>query len=148
MQPLRFSQPQTAALLFVVSLMGLADIASAQQPAPPPIRSEVGFGLFQQRCMGCHGNPDVDKAPAPAILLESAAGSWRSTAASMAGAILSSATPERDDRLFPGDPVQFFTGALNLAHGAAGVLYSLDAVGCGRYPAHEDWLVELGRRLR
>src|SRR5205823_458624 len=53
-----------------------------------------------------------------------------------------SATPERDDRLFPGDPMQSFTGALNLAHGAAGVLYSLDAVGCGRYPAHEDWLVE------
>jgi tRNA A-37 threonylcarbamoyl transferase component Bud32 len=81
-------------------------------------------------------------APAPASLLESAAGSWRSVAASMVGAILSSATPGRDDRLFPGDPMQFSSGALNLAHGAAGVLYSLDAVGFGRYPAHEDWLVE------
>src|SRR6266550_328709 len=87
--------------------------------------------------------PGEPSAPlAPATLLEPAAGNWRSVAASMAGAILSSATPERDDRLFPGDPMQFYAGALNLAHGVAGVLYSLDAVGCGRYPAHEDWLVE------
>jgi hypothetical protein len=60
----------------------------------------------------------------------------------MAAAILSSATPGRDDRLFPGDPMQFYTGGLNMAHGAAGVLYGLAEVGCGRYPAHEDWLVE------
>ncbi|TMK47486.1 MAG: lantipeptide synthetase, partial [Actinobacteria bacterium] len=86
--------------------------------------------------------PPAEPSPAPSTLRESAAGNWRSAAASMAGAILSSATPGRDDRLFPGDPMQFYAGGLNMAHGAAGVLYSLDAVGCGRYPAHEDWLVE------
>lgn len=67
---------------------------------------------------------------------------WERLRRSMANAILSSATPERDDRLFPGDIEQFATGGLNLAHGAAGVLYALDVTGAGRFPDHEQWLVE------
>ena len=43
----------------------------------------------------------------------------------LAGAIVASATAERDDRLFPGDIAQFHSGGLNLAHGAAGVLHAL-----------------------
>jgi lantibiotic modifying enzyme len=60
----------------------------------------------------------------------------------MARAILSSATPARDDRLFPGDIKQFETNGLNLAYGAAGVLYALDVTGAGRHPEHADWLAE------
>lgn len=86
--------------------------------------------------------PPTPSENAPSRLLDGRRDTWRSASASMAAAILSAATPERYDRLFPGDPMQFFTGGLNLAHGAAGVLHTLDAVGCGRYPAHEDWLVE------
>jgi serine/threonine protein kinase len=56
-------------------------------------------------------------------------------------AILASATPERDDRLFPGDPRQFSEGGLGLAHGAAGVLYALDVTGAGRRPEYEQWLL-------
>lgn len=56
-------------------------------------------------------------------------------------AIVASATPERDDRLFPGDPQQFGVGGLGLAYGAAGVLYALAATGAGRYPEFEQWLV-------
>jgi tRNA A-37 threonylcarbamoyl transferase component Bud32 len=74
--------------------------------------------------------------------LEADPAAWPQIRGSMAAAILASATPDRDDRLFPGDVAQFTTGALNLAHGAAGVLYALDAVGAGRHPDHEDWLVE------
>ncbi|WP_433393780.1 class III lanthionine synthetase LanKC [Micromonospora sp. KLBMP9576] len=59
----------------------------------------------------------------------------------LARAILASATPERDDRLFPGDIEQFRSGGLNLAHGAAGVLYALHVSGAGRWPEHERWLV-------
>ncbi|MER5333594.1 class III lanthionine synthetase LanKC [Micromonospora sp. NPDC002717] len=59
----------------------------------------------------------------------------------LARAILASATPDRDDRLFPGDIEQFRSGGLNLAHGAAGVLYALHASGAGRWPHHEQWLV-------
>jgi predicted Ser/Thr protein kinase len=66
---------------------------------------------------------------------------WERVRESMCRAILASATPERDDRLFPGDIAQFRPGGgINLAHGAAGVLFALAATGAGTLPAHEDWL--------
>lgn len=68
---------------------------------------------------------------------------WTVARDSMVQAIRSSATPDRDDRLFPGSVQQFATGGgVNVAYGAAGVLYALDAVGADRVPAHEQWLVE------
>ncbi|MFI2607407.1 class III lanthionine synthetase LanKC [Kitasatospora sp. NPDC018619] len=84
--------------------------------------------------------------PAALPLPAPEAPAWAATRDSLAGAILASATPDRDDRLFPGDIEQFSTGALNLAHGAAGVLYALDATGAGRFPQHEQWLLD--RALR
>jgi hypothetical protein len=61
----------------------------------------------------------------------------------MVKAILASATPERDDRLFPGDVAQFSDGGgLGLAHGAAGVLYALAEVGAERYEEGERWLLD------
>ncbi|MFF5493934.1 class III lanthionine synthetase LanKC [Streptomyces aquilus] len=67
---------------------------------------------------------------------------WPYSRDSMVKAILASATPERDDRLFPGDITQFNDGGgLGLAHGAAGVLYALDAVGAERYEEGERWLL-------
>ncbi|PWI13711.1 lantipeptide synthetase [Streptomyces sp. Act143] len=67
---------------------------------------------------------------------------WPYSRDSMVKAILASATPERDDRLFPGDISQFGDGGgLGLAHGAAGVLYALDAVGAERYEEGERWLL-------
>jgi hypothetical protein len=66
---------------------------------------------------------------------------WQRARDAMAGAINASATQERDDRLFPGDPLQFERGGgVNLAYGAAGVLYALDAVGAGVADEHVDWL--------
>lgn len=66
---------------------------------------------------------------------------WAEVRAALADAILASATPERDDRLFPGDPMQFEPGGgIALAHGAAGVLHALAVTGAGRFPEHEDWL--------
>jgi hypothetical protein len=43
--------------------------------------------------------------------------------------------------LFPVDIAQFSTGGLNIAHGAAGVLYALAAAGAERNPDYEEWLV-------
>ncbi|MFI6567376.1 class III lanthionine synthetase LanKC [Streptomyces sp. NPDC050534] len=61
---------------------------------------------------------------------------------SMVKAILASATPERDDRLFPGDIAQFSDGGgLGLAYGAAGVLYALAESGAERYEEGERWLL-------
>jgi hypothetical protein len=84
-------------------------------------------------------NGRASKSPPP---LEPDSSGWVFARESMAQAIMSAATPERDDRLFPGDPKQFDTSCLNLAYGAAGVLYALDVTGAGRHPVYEDWLVE------
>ncbi|MEV8539759.1 class III lanthionine synthetase LanKC [Streptomyces sp. NPDC051572] len=70
-------------------------------------------------------------------------GDWPYSRDSMVKAILASATPDRDDRLFPGDVAQFSDGGgLGLAHGAAGVLYALDATGADRYEEGERWLLD------
>ena len=63
-----------------------AKIARAQAPAPTSAQSqsqappapaaganlnagtETGIGTFQTHCMGCHGNPNVPQAPAPAAI--------------------------------------------------------------------------------
>ncbi|MGH3753513.1 MAG: class III lanthionine synthetase LanKC [Pseudonocardiaceae bacterium] len=67
---------------------------------------------------------------------------WATVRDSIVAGILASATPRRTDRLFPGDIAQFSTGGLNIAHGAAGVLYALAVTGANRYPAGEHWLLE------
>jgi serine/threonine protein kinase len=65
---------------------------------------------------------------------------------SISRAITSSATPERSDRLFPGDIEQFGPGGgLGFAYGAAGVLWALAETGAGRFPGHETWLIEAVR---
>jgi len=77
-------------------------------------------------------NPTVDPDPA----------GWPELRDSLVHAIVASATPDRDDRLFPGDIQQFVTGGgLGLAHGAAGVLHALSATGAGRHPQLEEWLL-------
>jgi hypothetical protein len=67
---------------------------------------------------------------------------WEYARGALSRAILASATPSRDDRLFPGDIQQFGSGGLGLAFGAAGVLYALDVTGCGTLPEHERWLAD------
>jgi hypothetical protein len=67
---------------------------------------------------------------------------WEHARDALRTAILASATPGRDDRLFPGDIQQFGSGGLGLAFGAAGVLYTLDVTGCGVAPEHANWLAE------
>lgn len=67
---------------------------------------------------------------------------WTVVRDGMARAILASATPHREDRLFPGDIEQFRKGGgLNLAYGAAGVLHALAVTGAGRHPELEEWLI-------
>lgn len=65
---------------------------------------------------------------------------WQSAAASLVRGIAASATPHREDRLFPGDVVQFTLRTPGLANGAAGVLYALHQAGHPVAPQHLDWL--------
>jgi polyvinyl alcohol dehydrogenase (cytochrome) len=62
-------------ILMALLLGILATGANGQEPQNPQAPSpgmqgtEFGFAVFQQRCMGCHGNPDAPlKAPEPAVL--------------------------------------------------------------------------------
>ncbi|WP_217145698.1 class III lanthionine synthetase LanKC [Streptomyces sp. AC627_RSS907] len=71
-------------------------------------------------------------------------GDWPGSRDSMTAAIRASATPSREDRLFPGDIAQFATagGGLSFGHGAAGVLYALAESGAERDEDEEQWLLE------
>jgi hypothetical protein len=85
------------------------------------------------------GPEPTDETPAPA--LPAGRADWPDVRDALRRAILASATPERDDRLFPGDALQFEPGGgLGLAYGAAGVLYALAVTGAGCFPEHEEWL--------
>ncbi|KDN16591.1 class III lanthionine synthetase LanKC [Amycolatopsis rifamycinica] len=81
-----------------------------------------------------HTDPDHDKPDWPMVRKQ------------IAVAILASATPSRQDRLFPGDVEQFHVGGACFGVGAAGVLYALDVAGAGRFPEHERWLIDVIRR--
>ncbi|QMU80319.1 protein kinase/lanthionine synthetase C family protein [Streptacidiphilus sp. PB12-B1b] len=82
------------------------------------------------------------------LLLDGDPASWPHLRDSLAAAITASATPERADRLFPGDPGQFTHSPLGLAYGAAGVLYALSVAGAGADPEHVQWLVDAVGRER
>ncbi|WP_040407058.1 class III lanthionine synthetase LanKC [Amycolatopsis nigrescens] len=88
----------------------------------------------------------ADAEPPSSTELDRADPDWRVVRKSIATAILASATPEREDRLFPGDIEQFRVGGACFAYGAAGVLHALHVTGEGRYPEHERWLLEAVRR--
>jgi hypothetical protein len=68
---------------------------------------------------------------------------WADLRSSLAESIAACATPERDDRLFPGDIRQFaHPGAgLGFAHGTAGVLYALHTTGAAYSDEFEHWLL-------
>ncbi|MFM9589399.1 class III lanthionine synthetase LanKC [Streptomyces scabiei] len=85
------------------------------------------------------GTSDFDRLSA---LFSGERADWPALRDSLAAAIAASATPERTDRLFPGDPSQFTHDGLGLAYGAAGVLWALHSVGAPVAPDHVEWLLE------
>lgn len=69
--------------------------------------------------------------------------------ARIAASIIEAATPERDDRLYPGDALQFLNpgGGVTFAYGAAGVLWALSQTGQAVPVEHVAWLVDHARQL-
>ena len=111
----------------------IADAIAGLFPVPRPFLDEAVEVITK-----AHGEGPARARPPR---LEPDGGGWERIRESMHKAILASATPTRQDRLFPGDINQFSTNGLNLAFGAAGVLYALAATGAERQPELEDWLV-------
>jgi hypothetical protein len=76
---------------------------------------------------------------------------WEFLRPALVKAVLASATPSRNDRLFPGDIEQFAApgGGLGIAYGTAGVLYALSEAAGVRVPEYEEWLIaHAGRPAR
>ncbi|HYN92344.1 MAG TPA: class III lanthionine synthetase LanKC [Pilimelia sp.] len=131
--------PQTTVLLFIdrAKAVHLSQFIQDEFPVPAAILDEAVetiLGPHEEQREGVRrmrGLPLPDAEPAR----------WPGLRDAIRQAIVASATPARDDRLFPGDVAQFSPGGgLNLAHGAAGVLYALAVTGAGRFPEYEDWL--------
>ncbi|NUT52484.1 MAG: protein kinase/lanthionine synthetase C family protein [Saccharothrix sp.] len=127
--------------------------------APVKLRAHVEFirrrfGLSDEYCAKILDvlTPRGDTITAPATtavdapLWDPDGQDWQLIRKSIAAGILASATPERADRLFPGDVEQFEVGGAGFGYGAAGVLHALDVTGVGRFPEHEQWLLDAVRR--
>src|SRR5260221_10330863 len=58
--------------IYTCVLVAVASLAQAQAPQPgepPRLGTESGFGIFQQKCMTCHGKADApEKVPDPQVL--------------------------------------------------------------------------------
>ena len=55
--------------LFLAALFSTT-FAFAQEPGARPSGTEFGFFTFQTKCMKCHGNPAVERAPLPSAIRE------------------------------------------------------------------------------
>ena len=92
-----------------------------------------------------HGDPaHNDTADDMASFADPGERRWPRLSAELVRAIRASATPERTDRLFPGDVDQFRVsgGGITVAYGAAGVLFALSEATGTRVPEYENWLLK------
>lgn len=91
----------------------LAETAAARFPVPPASWTRR-FGRSRvTRPAGRSGGSSraPDRPAGRSRFLPTEPGDWPNSRDSMVGAILASATPEREDRFFPGDIAQFATAA-------------------------------------
>lgn len=127
----------------------LADAVERRFPVPPGYTDDIRRLLGRTPGDGRTPRPELSEGRAGTrALLEAPVADWPAIRDSLAAGIAATATPDRSDRLFPGDVAQFAHGGLGTAHGAAGVLYALHSTGAEVDPAHVEWLAEaaLGRR--
>ncbi len=124
----------------------LAEVIANEFPVPRGFLDEAVAeitGEARASGAGPDGRRVVHRRPADQRYLPADPADWPTARASMAAAVLKSATPERTDRLFPGDITQFSDGGgLGIAHGAAGVLYAFEQTGLPRYDEGERWLLD------
>ena len=130
----------------------LAEVIAAQFPVPREFLDEAVAEITREAGTPAAAAPRsgrdaavtaADAEAPPSGYLPAEPAQWAAARDSMAAAILASATPGRDDRLFPGDITQFSDGGgLVLDQGAAGVLYAFHETGLPRYEEGERWLLD------
>jgi tRNA A-37 threonylcarbamoyl transferase component Bud32 len=127
----------------------LVDSMLRRFPVPASFATQVLDMLRDRRPQSDRPTEGSDQRAANfAAQLEAGTPNWPALRESIRDAILSSATPDRTDRLFPGDIHQFTHSGVGLAYGAAGVLYGLARAGGDRFPGHEKWLLAAVRNGR
>ena len=57
-----------AAAALLLGVVGVPVAGAADNSAPERIGTELGFAVFQQHCISCHGNKAYERAPSPAAL--------------------------------------------------------------------------------
>lgn len=121
----------------------LAAVAAERFPVPRRFLDEAVAEILA----GPDGEPaGAETGPVPAPdgpYLPVAPGDGAAARRSMAAALRASATPDREDRFFPGDIAQFTIegGGTGFGYGAAGVLYALAETGAEPWPEAEEWLL-------
>ncbi|MFD6415779.1 class III lanthionine synthetase LanKC [Streptomyces sp. NPDC060194] len=110
---------------------GEASTVGSPVPAPRRVTARAASGAAPGEAAGRDGG-----------YLPTRPGDWPAARDSMVRALHASATPDRDDRFFPGDIAQFASpcGGQSFGYGAAGVLYALAGAGSRRQDA-EEWLL-------
>ncbi|HEY0699513.1 MAG TPA: lanthionine synthetase LanC family protein, partial [Micromonospora sp.] len=144
-----FFLPLTAMLrLDVRKAVHLAEVIAENFPVPhdlldETVRTILGpDGTATTDSLSVRVGADDQKYP----LIDFDPDDWPGLRDRLARAIEISATPHREDRLFPGDIEQFRPGGgVNLAYGAAGVLWTLRGAGVPTDPEHERWLIDRAR---
>lgn len=124
----------------------LADAIERRFPVPSGYTDEIRCLLGPAPSDGRTPRPELgrDRKRLDALLAAPEA-DWLRIRDSLAAGLAATATPDREDRLFPGDVAQFTHGGLGLAYGAAGVLYALHATGVAIDADHVRWLVRAAR---
>ena len=112
----------------------LIDAAAREFPLPAAFLEEVEHGL-RSDVLGAvteHGVAWPAHVPQDTSL-----------ASAIAESIIDAASPERTDRLYPGDAMQFLLtdGGVTFGYGAAGVLWALHRAGAEIPVAHTEWLL-------
>ncbi|MFJ2558526.1 MULTISPECIES: class III lanthionine synthetase LanKC [unclassified Streptomyces] len=127
----------------------LADVVARQFPVERAFLDEAVAEILRDPAAPGEGPGTRGSRPSPEPrlpvepYLPVEPGDWPRSRDSLARAVLASATPDREDRCFPGDIAQFTVagGGLSFGYGTAGVLYALDAAGAGRCEVAEEWLL-------
>jgi predicted Ser/Thr protein kinase len=119
----------------------LADVIAEHFPVPRDFLDHAVHEITGTRETAA-GRPSRPPSQSLADVTPDQAG-WERARRSLVRAIQASATPSREDRLFPGDVEQFSapSGGLSMAYGAAGVLYALSEAGAQCPDHHVEWLV-------
>ncbi len=124
----------------------LAAVIAEQFPVPGQFLDEAVEEILAaapHADSNSNSNTAPPAAPAgPYLTVEP--GQWPAARTSMGAALRASATPDREDRLVPGDIAQFATagGGIGFGHGIAGVLHALAETGAAPWPEAEEWLLD------